>query len=77
MLQDAKLADKMQFPESFATKVDMKKVKYQFIQPWIVQQVTLYMKTEDDVLTGMIDNLLEKERVWRVWCVFCKSVSLD
>ncbi len=41
----------------------MKKVKLDIIKPWIIKQVTMYMNSEDDVLTNMIENLLEKERV--------------
>ncbi len=42
-----------------ATQVDMKKVKLEILKPWIVQQVVHYMQTEDDVLIGLIFNLLE------------------
>jgi hypothetical protein len=37
----------------------MKKVKLEILKPWIVQQVVHYMQAEDDVLIGLIFNLLE------------------
>ena len=46
-------------PLFVAIQVDMKKVKLEILKPWIVQQVVHYMQTEDDVLIGLIFNLLE------------------
>ena len=56
--QDAKLAKKLTFPPEFDTKVDMRKVKLEILKPWIVKEVAMYMKTEDDVLTNLIENIL-------------------
>jgi len=67
--QDARFSDKekklirlTKFPPEFDIKVDMKKVKFDVIKPWISQKITALLGFEDEVLIGYIFSLLEEKQ---------------
>jgi len=56
------LIKSLKFPNEYNIKVDMKKVKFDVIKPWISQKITELLGFEDEVLIGYIYSLLEEKQ---------------
>eukprot|EP01103_Thecamoeba_quadrilineata_P011712 TRINITY_DN284_c0_g1_i2.p1 TRINITY_DN284_c0_g1~~TRINITY_DN284_c0_g1_i2.p1 ORF type:complete len:196 (-),score=38.36 TRINITY_DN284_c0_g1_i2:807-1394(-) len=59
--KERKLIDSTNFPSEFDRKVNMKKVKFDTLKPWITKKVTEILGFEDDVLINYIFGLLEEK----------------
>lgn len=53
----------LKHPPELDRRVDMTRVKWEVVKPWIATRVTELLTIEDDVLIAMIYNLLEQEKV--------------
>ena len=53
----------LKHPPELDRRVDMARVKWEVVKPWIATRVTELLTIEDDVLIAMIYNLLEQEKV--------------
>lgn len=54
----------MKFPPSFALPVDLTRVNWEAVRPWIAERVTALLGgVEDDVLIGFISEQLEGKEV--------------
>jgi hypothetical protein len=62
------LMKKMDFPPEFDQKVDMKKIRWEVMKPWVTQRVTELLGVEDEVVISMIFNVFESEQFVR--CLF-------
>lgn len=51
----------MSFPPEFDQKVDMKKVNFDVINPWISNKITELLGFEDEVVSDYASSLLEEE----------------
>lgn len=56
-----KLKETMPFPSKFKHSVDMKKVDFDTIKPWIATKVTKLLGYEDEIIIGLVFNLFEVE----------------
>lgn len=56
------------FPPEFNTKVDLKKVNVQLIKAWVGDEIARILKSEDDVVIELVNNILEESRYvsWRL-----------
>jgi len=62
--KEAKLLKTMKFPPCFATPVDLARVNWEVVRPWIADRVTALLGgVEDDVLIGFISEQLEGKEV--------------
>ncbi len=70
--QDGRFSDKQKkllksmaksFPPEFSTKVDLRKVNWDVMKPWIAQRVTELLGIEDDVLIGYVYEQFEGKKV--------------
>lgn len=52
----------MKFPAEFSIKVDLTRVNWDVMKPWIAKRVTELLGIEDDVLIGYIFEQLENHR---------------
>ncbi|KAI9692956.1 MAG: hypothetical protein M1822_004951 [Bathelium mastoideum] len=59
---DQKLLRQTKFPPEFNQKVDMKKVNIEVMKKWIAGKILEILGSEDDVVTELCFNLLERER---------------
>ena len=59
---DQRLLRTTKFPPEFNTKVDLKKVNVQLIKAWVGEEIARILKSEDDVVTEMVNNILEESR---------------
>ena len=59
--KEKKLLKTMSFPEELSSPVDISKVNLESMQPWIVKRTTEILKIEDDVVVGLLVNLLEEK----------------
>ena len=55
--KEAKLLKQMKFPAEYSIKVNLTKVNWDVMRPWIAQRVTELLGVEDDVLIGYIFGL--------------------
>jgi len=53
------LLSSTKFADELNEKVDMKKVNWDIIKPWIAKRVTEILGLEDDVLINYVYSLLE------------------
>jgi hypothetical protein len=51
----------MSFPPEFDQKVDMKKVNFDVINPWISNKITELLGFEDEVVSDYASSLLAEE----------------
>jgi len=58
--KEKKLLKTMAFPEELSSPVDISKVNMESMQPWIVKRTTEILKIEDEVVVGLLVNLLEE-----------------
>ncbi len=58
-------------------KVDMKKVNIQLIKAWVTEEIARILKSEDDIVTELVFNILDESRFvklflsalgWVEWC---------
>lgn len=54
------------FPPEFNVKVDMKKVNNQVIKTWVTEELARILKSEDDVVTELVTNILDESRYVRL-----------
>ncbi|KAK3713252.1 hypothetical protein LTR37_008685 [Vermiconidia calcicola] len=59
---DQRLLRTTKFPPEFNTKVDLKKVNVQLIKAWVGEEIAKILKSEDDVVTDLVTNILEESR---------------
>ncbi len=59
---DQRLLRTTKFPPEFNTKVDLKKVNVQLIKAWVTEEIERILKSEDDVVTELVSNILESTR---------------
>jgi serine/arginine repetitive matrix protein 1 len=59
---DQRLLRTTKFPPEFNTKVDLKKVNVQLIKAWVGDEIARILKSEDDIVTELINNILEESR---------------
>lgn len=60
--KEAKLLKQMKFPAEYSIKVNLTKVNWDVMRPWIAQRVTELLGVEDDVLIGYIFGQLENQK---------------
>jgi len=61
--KEKKLIKSTKFPPEFEQKVDMKKVKFEIIKPWITSKIVgIFGGLEDEVLIGYVFSLLEEKQ---------------
>jgi hypothetical protein len=65
--QDSRWADKnkklrksMTFPDEYKLKVKVSAVNMEVMQPWIIAECTRLLGFDDEVVTGLVFNLLEE-----------------
>ena len=58
-----KLLKSTKFPEHFASRVDMAKVRMEAMMPWIQGEVAKYLGFEDEVVIGYIESQLQETTV--------------
>jgi hypothetical protein len=64
--KEAKLLKTMKFPPAFSQAVDLSRVNWEAVRPWIAERVTALLGgVEDDVLIGFISEQLEGKEVSR------------
>jgi len=56
-----KLKKSMKFPPEFDQPVDLKKVNLEAIKPWIQRRLTEILGFEDEVVIGLVVNVLENK----------------
>ena len=56
------------FPPEFNVKVDMRKVNAQLIKNWVTEEISKLLKSEDDVVTELVSNILDENRFVRIYC---------
>lgn len=55
----------MKFPAEFSTKVDLARVNWEAMKPWIAKRITeLLGGLEDEVLIAYVYEQLEGKKVW-------------
>jgi len=57
-----KMMNKIKFPPEIETKIDMSKIELATFRVWISTKIEALLGTEDDILVGLIENLLDKDR---------------
>ena len=57
-----KYRKKIPFSKLFDIKVDMTKVVFRVMKPWIATQIELILGFEDDIVVNLIFNVLERDR---------------
>ena len=62
---DQRLLRTTKFPPEFNVKVDMKKVNSQLIKAWATEEISKILKSEDDVVTELVSNILDENRYVR------------
>ena len=60
--KDKKLLKMMKFESCLEQKVDMHKVNFEALKPWVSEQVTTILGIEDEVVIELIFSFLENER---------------
>mmetsp|Transcript_49651 Transcript_49651/g.82662 ORF Transcript_49651/g.82662 Transcript_49651/m.82662 type:complete len:413 (-) Transcript_49651:545-1783(-) len=60
--KDVEFQKKINFPTILSTKIDMKKVVFDAIKPWIKQEIDASLGFEDDVVINLVYNLLQTEQ---------------
>uniref|UniRef100_A0A1D2A9M7 PWI domain-containing protein n=1 Tax=Auxenochlorella protothecoides TaxID=3075 RepID=A0A1D2A9M7_AUXPR len=60
--KELRLMKQMKFPEEYKTKVDLSRVNWDVMKPWIAKRVTELLGIEDDVLIGYIFGQLEGQK---------------
>lgn len=60
--KERKLLATTKFPPEFNTKVDMSKVRFTVLKPWISKRVTEVLGLEDEVVIEFIFGLLEENK---------------
>jgi serine/arginine repetitive matrix protein 1 len=63
---DQRLLRTTKFPPEFNLKVDMKKVNIQLIKAWVTEEIARILKSEDDVVTELVSNILDESRYVRL-----------
>lgn len=53
----------MKFPKEYEEKVDLKKLKFEAMKPWIAKRVTDLLGIEDEVLVAYIYEQIEGKQV--------------
>jgi serine/arginine repetitive matrix protein 1 len=61
--KELKELKRMKFPPEFNEKVDLKKVKFEVIKPWISKRIGELLGFEDDVVINFVISYLEGESV--------------
>merc|ERR1719272_2801328 len=56
------MINQINFPPELKIKIDMSKIKFNFFKKWISNKIENVLGIEDEILTGMIFNELEKEQ---------------
>jgi serine/arginine repetitive matrix protein 1 len=64
---DQRLLRTTKFPPEFNLKVDMKKVNIQLIKAWVTDEIARILKSEDDVVTELVSNILDESRYVRLF----------
>ena len=59
---DQRLLRTTKFPAEFNVKVDMKKVNVQLIKAWVTDEIARILKSEDDIVTELVFNILDESR---------------
>ena len=59
---DQRLLRTTKFPPEFNVKVDMKKVNVQLIKAWVTDEIARILKSEDDIVTELVFNILDESR---------------
>eukprot|EP01084_Bolivina_argentea_P234730 395147_1 len=57
--KDKEFENKIKWPKSLNTRVNMKKVVFNSIKPWIEKEIETLLGFDDDVVVNLIYNLLE------------------
>ncbi|KAI6652099.1 serine/arginine repetitive matrix protein 1-like [Oopsacas minuta] len=60
--KDKKLLKMMKFEDCLEQKVDMHKVNFEALKPWVSEQVTKILGIEDEVVIELIFSFLENDR---------------
>ena len=60
--KDKKLLKTMKFEDCLEQKVDMHKVNFEALKPWVSEQVTKILGIEDEVVIELIFSFLENDR---------------
>ena len=68
---DQRLLRTTKFPPEFNQKVDMKKVNIQLIKAWVSDEIARILKSEDDVVTELVSNILDESRFVRITIRAC------
>lgn len=58
--KEKKLLKTTKFPPEFSVKVDFNKVSLEVFRPWIARRVTALLGIEDDVVVGLVFNMVEE-----------------
>eukprot|EP00668_Euglena_longa_P028871 GGOE01036202.1.p1 GENE.GGOE01036202.1~~GGOE01036202.1.p1 ORF type:complete len:219 (+),score=51.57 GGOE01036202.1:71-727(+) len=61
--KNKKLMAQLKFPTCFSKPVNLKKVKLDTCKVWVAKKLLVMLGIEDDVLTGLVFNHLEGEKV--------------
>lgn len=59
---DQRLLRTTKFPPEFNAKVDLKKVNVQLIKAWVGDEIARILKSEDDVVVELVNNILDSAR---------------
>ncbi|KAK5172236.1 uncharacterized protein LTR77_003874 [Saxophila tyrrhenica] len=59
---DQRLLRTTKFPPEFNTKVNLAKVNVQLIKAWVGDEVARILKSEDDVVTELVNNILDSSK---------------
>lgn len=59
---DKRLLLTTKFPAEFSQKVDITKVNVPVIKKWVSDELAKILKTDDDVVTDLVFNLIEGPR---------------
>lgn len=70
---DERAMRRTKFPEEFNKKVDMSKVNLDVIKKWVKDEVARILNTDDDVVTGMIFDILQGSRTVRTCPYYARA----
>ena len=73
---DQRLLRTTKFPAEFNTKVDLKKVNVQLIKAWVGEEIERILKSEDDVVTELVNNILEESRYVSASLIFAAGTCI-
>ena len=59
---DQRLLRTTKFPPEFNVKVDMRKVHTDLIKAWVDSEISKILKSEDDVVSDLVKNILDESR---------------